>query len=56
MTPADLDALDRKYRKFMPLPSATQIIKLIDYTWKLEKALLDVNEWANGMVKVLENE
>jgi len=51
MTPEELDELGRLYRKFMPLPSATQIIKLIGYTRKMEGLLDNVNEWAGEMLK-----
>ena len=51
MTPEELDDLDRIYRKFLPLPTATQIIKLINYTRKLEGALDEVNQWAKEMLE-----
>lgn len=36
MKPEELYELEEKYRKFCPLESAVQIIKLINYVQKLE--------------------
>lgn len=37
MTPKDLEELEKKYREYLPMPSAKRILELIEYCRKLEK-------------------
>lgn len=39
MTAKEIESLEKKYKEFLPTPSAKQILKLINYVRELEKKL-----------------
>jgi hypothetical protein len=51
MTTEELYELEEKYRKFCPLESAVQIIKLIDYARRMKEFEVTVNKWANDLLE-----
>jgi hypothetical protein len=36
MGPEEINKLEKKYKEYLPMPTARQILKLIDYTRELE--------------------